>query len=205
MKIKGFFILIKKRGEKKKIFWAIIGIILIFLIIYIGVLPLVEATKRMEEEIMMKGKVVQKYNQFLQSRKSIEEELKRVYTQYEEIQKRLIPGETSQLGSATLQEIVKRVADKNGINIRSFKIIEPKEMAPYRKISLQVEINPVNQMLSLCQFFHDIEHHEKFLMISELNLLIFNIRMPNNIQGSMIVSGFMPGVKEKEKGKGDKT
>lgn len=201
MNLKRFFSLKREKEGQRKLFWGAIGVILILLILYIGVLPLVEAGKRMEEEILMKRKIIQKYAQFLQNRKAVEEDLQRARGQYEEIQKRLLPGETPQLGAAALQEIVKKLADKNGINIRSFKIVEPKEVGPYRRVSVQIEINPVNHMLSLGQFFFDIEHQEKMLMISEMNLLVFNIRMPNNIQGNLVVSGVMAGVKEKEKGK----
>jgi hypothetical protein len=96
---------------------------------------------------------------------------------------------------------VKKLSDKNGIGIRSFKILEPKETIPYRKVSVQIEFNPVNNILSLGQFFYDLEHHEKKLLISEADLLIFNIRAPNNIQGNLVISGLMRGAKVKEKGK----
>lgn len=204
MNLKRWSQLKKEKGSQRRLFWGMIGVILIVLILYLGVLPLVEAGKRMEEEILMKRKIIQKYDQFLRNRKAVEEELQQAQKQLEEIQKRLLPGETPQLGAAALQEIVKKVADKNGINIRSFKIVEPKDMTPYRKVSVQIDINPVNHMLSLGQFFFDIEHHEKMLMISEMNLLVFNIRVPNSIQGSLVLSGLMAGIKEKEKGKEDK-
>ena len=155
----------------------------------------------MGDEIVMKRKVIQKYDEFLQNRKVIEEDLQRNQKQYEEIQQRLLPGETPQLGAAALQEIVKKLADKNGIGIRSFKIVEPKETFPYRKISIQIEFNPVNNLLSLGQFFHDIEHHEKKLLISEMDLLVFNIRAPNNLQGNLVITGLMKGTQGKEKGK----
>ena len=121
----------------------------------------------------------------------------------EGIQQRLLPGDTPQLGAASLQEIVKRLSEKNGIGIRSFRILEPKEIDSFRKVSLQIDFNPTNSMLSLGQFMHDIEHHEKELMISEMDLLVLNIRMPNNIQGSMVISGLMKGTKtqrEREEG-----
>jgi hypothetical protein len=96
---------------------------------------------------------------------------------------------------------VKKLSEKNNIAIRSFRILEPKEMNVYQKISLHIEFNPINSILSLGQFIYDIENHEKELMISEMDLLVFNPRMPNNIQGSMVVSGLMKGVKIKEKRK----
>jgi hypothetical protein len=57
--------------------------------------------------------------------------------------------------------------------------------------------------LSLVQFIHDIEHHDKELMISEMDLLVPNPRMPNSIQGSFVISGLvkMNQTKEKERGR----
>ena len=176
--------------------------IAISILIYVlGVRPVVEATKKAGEEIVLKKKVVSKYESYLHNRKTVEESLDRTVKQYAEIQERLLPGETPQLGAANLQEIVKRLSEKNGIGIRSFRILEPKEIDSYRKVSVQIEFNPTNSMLSLGQFIHDIENQGKELMISEMDLLVMNIRMPNNIQGSLVVSGLMKGTKTKEKGK----
>ena len=187
--------------SQKKAFWGFIVIALSILIYVLGVHPLIEAGKKAQEEILLKKNVILKYESFLQNRKTVEEGLDRTMKQYEEIQQRLLPGETPQLGAANLQEIVKRLSEKNGIGIRSFRILEPKEINSYRKVSVQIEFNPTNSMLSLGQFIHDIENHGKELMISEMDLLVMNIRMPNNIQGSLVVSGMMKGTKTKEKGK----
>lgn len=193
------------RFSQKRLLWGLIGLASILLLLFFGILPLVDAGKRMGDEIAMKRKVIQKYDEFLQNRKAIEEDLQRSQRQYEEIQQRLLPGETPQLGAATLQEIVKKLADKNGIAIRSFKIVEPKETFPYRKVSIQIEFNPINNLLSLGQFFHDIEHHEKKLLISEMEVLVFNVRAPNNIQGNLVITGLMKGIQVKEKGKEGKS
>lgn len=189
------------RFSQKRIFWGFIVIAVSILIYAFGVQSVVETTKKAKEEIVLKRKVVSKYELYLHHRKTVEESLDRAVKQYEEIQERLLPGETPQLGAANLQEIVKRVSEKNGIGIRSFRILEPKEIESYRKVSVQIEFNPTNSMLSLGQFIHDIENQGKELMISEMDLLVANIRMPNNIQGSLVVSGLMKGTKTKEKGR----
>ncbi len=177
---------------------AAVGAILIYFLV---VVPLTEVKKKAEEEIVLKRKVLFRYEEFLKNRKTIEEELDRTLKVYETVQQRLLAGETPQLGAANLQEIVKKLSEKNGIAIRSFRILEPKEMNVYRRIFLHIEFNPINSVLSLGQLIYDIENSEKELMISEMDLLVFNPRMPNNIQGSMVVSGLMKGVKIKEKGK----
>jgi hypothetical protein len=198
LRVPGAFI---PRVSQKRLVWGFIGIGVFVLLLFLGILPLVEAAKKMEGEISMKRKIIQKYDDFVQSRKTVEEDLQRTQKQYEEIQQRLLSGETPQLGAATLQEIVKKLADKNGIAIRSFKILDPKETTPYRKVSIQIEYSPVNNMLSLVQFFHDLEHQDKKLFITEMDLLVFNVRAPANIQGNLVITGLMKGTKIKEKGK----
>jgi hypothetical protein len=199
--LKGLAFLKKWNFPQRKAFWVVISTAMVILIYFLGLLPLVEAKKKAEEEIVLKRRVFLKYEEYLKKRKTIEEELDHTLKVHETVRMRLLPGETPQLGAANLQEIVKKLSEKNSIAIRSFRILEPKEMNIYRKISLQIDFNPMNSMLSLGQFIYDIENYEKDLMISEMDLLVLNLRMPNSIQGSLVVSGLMKGMKTKEKGK----
>jgi hypothetical protein len=187
--------------SQRRILFLLAGIVAVILLISFGVLPLIEAKKRAGEEIALKKRALLRYEQFLQNRKGIEEELARTSKEYEGIQQKLLSGETPQLGAANLQEIVKRLSEKNGIGIRSVRILEPKEMNVYLKVSLHVDFNPISSMVGLGQFIYDIEHHEKELMISEMDFLVFNPRMPSNVQGSMMITGLMKKTKTKEKGR----
>jgi len=185
-------------SQKKGIRWIGAAAALI-LILTFGVLPLVDSGKKMKQEIFIKKKTLEKYEKFRQSRKTIEEELNQALRQYERTQQKLLAGETPQLGAASLQEIVKRLSEKNGIGVRSFRILEPKDTNSYRKISIHIDFNPVNSLMNLSQFINDIEHHEKELMISEMDLLVMNPRMPNSVQGSLVISGVMKNTQAKEK------
>ena len=196
MKIPGF--LEKGKISQKKFLWGAIGMAVVVLLYTYGIVPLVEAKKKADEEIVLKQRILQKYAEVIQNRKGSEEALDRSQKKIAEIENRLLPGETPQLGGAGLQDIVKRLSEKNGIALRSFRILEPKEVGIYRKISLQIEFNPISSMLSLGQFINDLENHEKKLIISEMDLLVFNPRMPNNIQGNLVVSGLMKESKFKE-------
>lgn len=190
-----------RRFSQRRFLWGAIGVVLLILLYTFAILPLVEAKKKAEEEILLKRRALLRYEEYLGNRKTFEEELDRTQKLYEMIQGRLLAGETPQLGAASLQETVRRLSEKDGVSIRSFRMLEPKEIDSYRKISIQIDFNPNNSMLNLGQFIYDIETHEKELMISEMELLVLNIRMPNQVQGSMVISGLMKGTKSKEKGK----
>lgn len=204
--MKGFAFLnlsfVKKwKFTEKRVLWGGIGIAAAILVYFLGVLPLVEMVGKSQEEIVLKKRVLSKYEEFLQNRKAVEEELDRATKQYEGIQQRLLPGETPQLGAAHLQEVVKKALEKNGMTIRSFRILEPKEMGGYRKISIHIDFNPTSKMSGLMQFIQEIEQNDKELMISEMDLLVPNPRMPNMIQGSLVVSGLMKADQAQEKKK----
>lgn len=191
----------KGKTSRKKFLWLVIGMAVAILIYTWGIVPLLEAKKKADEEIALKRRILGQYSGILQNRKAAEDSLEKARKQAEEIQKRLLPGETPQLGAANLQDAVKRLAEKNFLSLRSFRILEPKEIGAYRKISLQIDFNPINSIMNLSQFIFDLEHQEKEFMIADMDILVFNPRMPNTVQGNLVVSGLMKGIKSKEKGR----
>jgi hypothetical protein len=199
--LKKWSFLKRSHFSQRKALWIIIAIAVVILTYTFGILPLVEAKKKAEEEIVLKKKALLRYEDYLGNRKVFEEDLDRAVKQYDGVDKALLSGETPQLGAANLQEIVRRLSEKNGVGIRSFRMLEPKEINSFRKVSIQIDFNPTNSMLGLGQFIYDIENNEKELMISEMDILVLNIRMPSHVQGSLVISGLMKGTKNKEKGK----
>jgi hypothetical protein len=192
----------KANLSQKKLLWALIGIAVALAAYYFLLVPLVEAKKKADQEMALNQRVLLKYAEVLQSRKAVEEGLARTQKQREEVQKRLIPGETPQLGAANLQDLVKRLAEKNNLSLRSFRNLEPKEAGAFRRISVQIEFNPLSSMQNLSQFLYELEHQEQKIMISEMDLLVFNPRMPSNVQGNLVISGFMKGTEAKDKERG---
>jgi hypothetical protein len=78
-------------------------VIIISILMYtFGVQTLLEAKRGAEEGIALKKKMVMKYEEYLQTRKVVEEELAHMMKEYEGVQQRLLPGETSQIGAANL-------------------------------------------------------------------------------------------------------
>jgi hypothetical protein len=191
----------KRSISQKKYLWGFVAIAGALAVYTFVVVPLVEAKKKADEEILLNQRLLQKYAEVLQNRKTVEEALDRTLKQGEEIQKRLLGGETPQLGAANLQDMVKRLAEKNSLAIRSFRSLDAKEVGSFRRISVQIEFNPLNSMQSLTQFLYELEHQEKELMIGEMDLLVYNPRMPNTIQGNMVISGYMKGNRGREKEK----
>jgi Tfp pilus assembly protein PilO len=163
--------------------------------------PLLESQRKVQEEIALKKKMLTRYQEYIKSGKEIEDGLGQMIQHVEAIQSKLLPGETPQIIAANLQEILKKLSEKNGIQIRSFRIGEPKETTSYVKIPVIIEINPTKSIASLTYFVYDIETYEKLLLISDLDITAPNMRSPTEVQGSLTVTGFTKNT-HPPKGKG---
>jgi Tfp pilus assembly protein PilO len=189
------------RSRRKNLVTLILIGIAVVLAYQFALAPLLESQRKVNEEIALKKKMLTRYQEYIRSGKEVEDGLNQVVQQVEAIQSKLLPGETPQINAANLQEILKKLSEKNGIQIRSFRIGEPKEMTYYVKIPVIIEINPTKSMASLTYFIYDIESYEKLLLISDLDITAPNMRSPAEVQGSLTVTGFTKNT-HPPKGKG---
>ncbi len=194
------FPLKKTKGRKSVLFLLLlaVGVILAYQFVLV---PLVASQKKVRDDIALNEKVLARYDEYIKSGKEIQEGLDQMKQQAEAVQAKLLPGETPQIMAANLQEILKKLSEKNGIQIRSFRIGEPKEMTFYLKIPVIIDINPTRSMASLAYFLYDIENYEKLLYISDLDLTAPNMRNPTEVQGSVTVVGLTRNTHPKGKGK----
>ena len=191
----------KLKGRKKNLLLFLLAGVLVVVIYEFGVVALLESQRRVRDELGLKSKMLGRYDEFVKTEKDIEEELGQVEKQVEAIQAKLLPGETPQIMAASLQEMLKKLSERNGIQIRSFRIGEPKELNFFLRVPVIIEINPTKSMSSLTYFLYDIENAEKLLVISDLNLTAPNMRNPTEVQGNLTVTGFARNNQPKGKAK----
>jgi Tfp pilus assembly protein PilO len=189
------------KGRNKNLLLLLLAAVLVVLIYEFGVVALLESQRKVRDELGLKTKMLGRYDEFMKTGKEIEDELGQVESQVETIQAKLLPGETPQIMAANLQEMLKKLSEKNGIQIRSFRIGEPKELIFFLKVPVIIEINPTKSMSSLTYFLYDIENADKFLVISDLNLTAPNMRNPTEVQGNLTVTGFARNTQPKGKAK----
>ena len=191
----------KLKGRKRNLLLFLLAGVLVVVIYEFGVVALLESQRRVRDDLGLKTKMLGRYDEFVKTEKDIEEELGQVEKQVEAIQAKLLPGETPQIMAASLQEMLKTLSEKNGIQIRSFRIGEPKELNYFMRVPVIIEINPTKSMSSLTYLLYDIENAERLLVISDLNLTAPNMRNPTEVQGNLTVIGFARNNQPKGKAK----
>ncbi len=192
----------KKMRRERRTVLVLLGLAVVLILAYQFVLvPLVESQRNVRQELALKKKLLARYEDYIKSGKDMDEELNQRAQQVEAIQGKLLAGETPQINAANLQEILRKLSEKNGIQIRSFRIGEPKEMNFYLRIPVTIELTPTRSMAALSYFLHDIENDEKLLVISDLDVTAPNMRNPTEVQGSVTVVGVTKNTHPKGKGK----
>ena len=189
------------RGRRRSLLFLVLSGGVLFGIFQFVILPVVESQRKVQEELVLKKKMLGRYDEYIKAGKDIEEELNQRAEQVAMIESKLLAGETPQINAANLQEILRRLSEKHGIQIRSFRMTEAKEMSFYVRIPVVIEMSPMRSMASLTSFLYDLEHYEKFLLISDLDLSAPNMRNPMEVQGSLTVVGFSKNLSSKEKTK----
>jgi len=192
----------KLRGGRRGVFTLLLIVIALILAYRFAYIPIEASEKQMREELAAKKRALNKYQEYVKSGKGIEEELNQTAQRLEAVQAKLLPGETPQIIAANLQEVLKKLSERNGIQIKSFRVGEPKEMAFYVRIPVTIEINPTKSAASLTYFLYDVESYEKLLLISDIDITAPNMRTPNEVQGNLTVTGFARNTNPSPKGKG---
>jgi Tfp pilus assembly protein PilO len=191
----------KMRRERRTVLALLILVVVLILAYEFALVPLVESQKNVRQELALKKKLLARYEEYIKSGKDMDEELNQKVQQVEAIEGKLLPGETPQINAANLQEILRKLSERNGVQIRSFRIGEPKEMNFYLKIPVTIEVTPTKSVAALAYFLYDIENYEKLLVISDLDLTAPNMRNPTEVQGSVTVVGFTKNTHPKGKAK----
>lgn len=191
----------KMRRERRTVLVLLVLAVVLILAYQLALVPLVESQRNVRQELALKKKLLNRYEDYIKSGRDMDEELNQRVQQVEAIQAKLLPGETPQINAANLQEILRKLSEKNGIQIRSFRIGEPKEMNFYLRIPVTIEVMPTKSMAALSYFLYDIESDEKLLVISDLDVTAPNMRNPTEVQGSVTVVGFTKNTHPKGKGK----
>ncbi len=192
---------VKMRRERRTLVALLLLIVALLLAYRFAFLPVLESQRNVRQELDLKKKLLARYEEYIKTGKEVDEGLNQKVQQVEAIQAKLLDGETPQINAANLQEILRKLSERNGIQIRSFRIAEPKEMNFYLKIPLVIEITPTKSMAALTYFLHDIENYEKKLVISDLDVTAPNMRNPTEVQGSVTVVGFAKNIHPKGKAK----
>ncbi|MEW5803535.1 MAG: type II secretion system protein GspM [bacterium] len=180
----------KRISEKNKEPVLLIGSIVGFLLFAFGIVyPIIVRNTKTKEEIEEKKRRIESYSSIAEKKGSIQARLEYLKSKRAAFDERLLSGDTPAVAAAELQTILNDMASEHELTINSQRIINPKE----RGILLEVPVQITTQctITKLKELLFQIESYPKFLSISDLNIRVYRIRDPKDVEARIDVSGFI--------------
>lgn len=180
----------KKLSEKQKGPILIIGGIVGLLVFVFGIIyPIITGNMKTRKEIEEKKRRIETYSSIAEKKGSIKARLEYLKSKRAAFDQRLLSGDTPAVAAAELQTILNDMASEHELTINSQRIINPKE----RGLLLEVPVQILTQctITKLKELLFQIESYPKFLSVSDLNIRVYRIRDPKDIEARIDVSGFI--------------
>jgi Tfp pilus assembly protein PilO len=179
-----------KISDRDKRFLAVGGLaVVVYLLITLVINPIYSTQVRNDREIQEKIRFIQKYYEVLNQKAYYEKKNK----QNEEVQKslsrRFLEGKKPGLAAAGLQKILEGFASKSSIKVDRVRVEKHKFTESFMVIPIEITLRA--SLKNLTQFIYQIESYEKFLVIEELNSRRINKTDPEQLQATILISGFI--------------
>jgi type II secretory pathway component PulM len=175
----------------RRLVWLAGGGLLLILFYLAVVNPLLSLEDSWNQELVNQTKLLSKYHSLLKSKNQVIAANKAMKAALARTEGQFLSGSNPAVASADLQEILKKLATEQGVQMTSAKVLPPREAGLYLEVPVQVELTAtLNQIVSL---LYHLEHHKKLLFIPDLD-----INAPRMIKGenkdvplqiSMVISG----------------
>jgi hypothetical protein len=170
------------------------GVILVVLAYVLVISPLLDLKDSWALELDKKVMLLEKY-------KALERDKQGVNRAYQNLQKtlaqaegQLLVGTNPAVASADLQEILKNLTRTLGVQVNSTKVLPPQESGAYLEVPIEVQMScTIDQLVMM---LYRLEHHEKLLVITELDINAPRRRRrvqseDSTLRANLVVEGLM--------------
>lgn len=179
-----------KISDRDKRFLAVGGLaIVVYLLITLVINPIYSTQVRKDREIQEKIRFIEKYYEVLNQKTYYEEKSKQNEKVQQSLSRRFLEGKKPGLAAAGLQKILERFASQSSIKIDRVRVEKHKFTESLMVIPIEITLR--SSLKNLTQFIYQIESYEKFLVIENLNSRRINKTDPEQLQATILISGFI--------------
>jgi len=158
----------RRLSKREKAFVvASFAILLIVLGRYFLIVPYLQHKEWVESQLEIQPQLLGKNLRFIDRKAEIEAGLEKTQAELKELQSKLLSGDTSSVSASSLQEAMQVLADKEGIQVISTRVLNPEVIGSFTKIPIQLELS--GQIDHLANFIKGIESTKSLLIVDELD------------------------------------
>jgi Tfp pilus assembly protein PilO len=171
----------------------VIGVALLVglgLIVYFyGVEPLQEWRRSGAEMIPSREAQLERRRLVVARRPALTAELEKLNQQLQTRAPRWLQGPTPPLAASELQTLVKDVALKAGVEVRSERILPLVDRSGLQEVP--IEITVAGGLRETVRLLHDLEHTTKILTVQDVKVRVVAVGQPRDLLTTFNVSGYL--------------
>src|SRR5215471_19347224 len=158
----------EQRSKREKVLvFASLAISLLVFGHYFLVVPYLQHREWVKNQLELQPQLLTKNLRIIDRKVEIESGLEKARAKLKGLESGLLSGDTPSVSASSIQEVVQVLADKEGIQIITTRVLNPEVMGSFTKIPIQLELS--GQIDHLANFIKGIESTKSLLIVDELD------------------------------------
>lgn len=189
--------------KKRKYFLLCMALLLMGGLIY-RIWPQIESIQVSDgSEIDIKKKQLIKYHKMVRSGGALEKEADLLRQRLKKAESGLLTGKTTALAAADIQKVVREMAEKCGVEIKTVRVLKPEKVVEdyYIRIPLQLTIS--SSVRHLKEFLYLMMNSPKYLTVQKVGISVRRTRLrrksrkvTESVRADITVNGYLKNAAE---------
>jgi len=186
-----------KIDKKRKYFLMAMGFLLVVGAVY-RIWPEMQNIRGTDNNIALKEKQLVKYQRMFQSSDDLEKEISFLKKTLERGESGLLTGKTPALAAADIQKIMREMAEKSQVEIKTVRVLKPKDVGGSHYLSIPVQLSISGAIRQLKEFLYQIMASSKYLTVQKVRITVRRVRQrrgaakqAESVSADITVNGFL--------------
>lgn len=189
---------------KERKYILIGGAVLLILASIYRFSPQIDGFLETADDIAFKMEQMEKYRKRALKRQAYQTRLLDLNRKLQQLESRLLTGESSSLAAVDIQNILNDIVRRNRLEIDQIQVLRPRKnedakMEGYQYEAVPVRISIESTIRQLQNILYGIESHPKILIIKDLQSRVLQSGEKEAIQTTLTVEGYMKVNSKSEK------
>ena len=157
--------------------------------------PILEHTRATAELVPAREQALQQRRELVARRGAIAADREATGRRLEAVSARLLTSATPAVAASELQKLAKDMAAEAKTEIRSERILEPKERGELLEVPIEIAVS--GEIRQLVALLARLEAAPKLLTVQDLRVRVVNLAQPRDLLATLTLSGFILPAKAK--------
>ena len=179
--------MVAKIDPKRKYFLIAVAFLLVAGLVY-RIWPQIESVSTDENNVSIKRKQLIKYQKMAHSAVGLEKELSQLGATLKKGEVGLLTGKTAALAAADIQKVLHEIARKSQVEIKSVRVLKPRELGGGHYLSIPVEVAINGSIRQFKEFLFQIMASSKYLTVQKVRIKVSRRRSRGRIISSHLIT-----------------